>query len=174
MGMGLYNESMVENGIENLGAKRGGRFIGYILGVLGIFFLVLLILFFAPRAASWYGAWKDARFEAQVEGVRKEIYDAAMADTYGGKTPQETLQMYIEAVEAGDYELASKYFVEKKREGELKSLQNGEIADIENILSLLRKVREIDVGVLGAKIDGYDFLVRFLEYPNGIWKLTDI
>ena len=85
------------------------------LGFLGIFFLVLIVLLLAPKAASWYGGWKDARFEAKVQGVRKEIYDAAMADTYGGKTPQATLQMYIEAVEKGDYELASKYFVEKKR-----------------------------------------------------------
>src|SRR3990167_1902802 len=94
------------------------RYKKYVLGLFGIFFLVLLTLFFAPKARSWYGAWKDARFQDKVKSVRKEIYDAALRDTYGGKTPQETLAMYIEAVEKGDYELASKYFVEEKREEE--------------------------------------------------------
>jgi hypothetical protein len=32
------------------------------------------------------------------------------ADTYGGKTPEETLKLFIEALKAGDIELASKYF----------------------------------------------------------------
>jgi hypothetical protein len=33
------------------------------------------------------------------------------ADTYGGKTPQETLDMFVSALRAGDVELASKYFL---------------------------------------------------------------
>ena len=33
------------------------------------------------------------------------------ADTYGGKTPQETLDMFVDALKKGDVELASKYFL---------------------------------------------------------------
>jgi len=33
------------------------------------------------------------------------------ADTYGGKTPQETLDMFVDALRKGDIDLASKYFL---------------------------------------------------------------
>lgn len=36
---------------------------------------------------------------------------AMREDTYGGKTPQETLDMFIDALKKGDIELASKYFM---------------------------------------------------------------
>lgn len=47
----------------------------------------------------------------------EKSYNEAMEnDTYGGKTPQETLDMFVEALRAGDTELASKYFVLKEDE----------------------------------------------------------
>lgn len=39
----------------------------------------------------------------------------AAPDTYGGKTPQETLDLFVAALRAGDVELASKYFVPDDR-----------------------------------------------------------
>lgn len=38
------------------------------------------------------------------------------ADTYGGKTPQETYALFLEALEKKDIELASKYFVLDRQE----------------------------------------------------------
>lgn len=39
-------------------------------------------------------------------------YETAMRnDTWGGKTPEETLQLFITALEAGDTDLAAKYFM---------------------------------------------------------------
>ena len=81
------------------------------LAFLGILIVVLLAL------AIWEG-YKIERQRDAVLGIsdalkreQEENYRRAMTDTYGGKTPQETLRMYIDAVEKGDYELASKYFV---------------------------------------------------------------
>lgn len=148
------------------------------LGFLGVFFLVLLILFLAPKAASWYEGWKDARFQTKVEGVRKGIYDAAMADTYGGKTPQETLQMYIEAVEKGDHELASKYFVEKEREKWRNELGKIRVADKIDVFITPLKDALLSEGSYST--DKQQFFISdpvgvdFILYPNGIWKLTDI
>ena len=153
------------------------RYKKYVLGLLGIFFLVLLILFFAPKARSWYWAWKDARFQERVQSVRKEIYDATMADTYGGKTPQETLQMYISAVEKGDYELASKYFVEKEREKELKSLLNSPVENVQNSNALLKESL-VSSGSFSDDRQWYvirkPLLVEFVLYPNDIWKIIEI
>src|SRR3990167_2492934 len=68
---------------------------------------------------DYYWQWqnnKDLRnLVKSYEQAREDEEARKMADTFGGKTPQETLQMFISAVEAGDYELASKYFVVEKQ-----------------------------------------------------------
>lgn len=46
----------------------------------------------------------------QFLDAQKRYEEAMRADTYGGTTPQETLNMFIDALEKGDVELASKYF----------------------------------------------------------------
>lgn len=45
------------------------------------------------------------------EKAEKAYVEAMTADTYGGKTPQETLDMFVDALKKGDVELASKYFL---------------------------------------------------------------
>lgn len=39
------------------------------------------------------------------------LEEAMRNDTYGGKTPEETLAMFIDALKKGDVSLASKYFI---------------------------------------------------------------
>lgn len=112
-----------------------------------------------------------------MKRATEEALARAMADTYGGKTPQETLQMYIEAVEKGDYELASKYFIEEKRDEELRKVKNSSESQIGNYLKKL----ELAMGTQGsfsADKKGYvvtsPLLVDFKLYPSGIWKLIEI
>ncbi|MBI3019760.1 MAG: hypothetical protein HYY60_00320, partial [Parcubacteria group bacterium] len=45
-------------------------------------------------------------------------------DTYGGATPEETLSLFIAALEKGDIELASKYFLPEDREEILVQIQS--------------------------------------------------
>ncbi len=53
----------------------------------------------------------DIETENRKREEREKDFIAAMkADVYGGKTPEETLKLFIEALKAGDVELASKYF----------------------------------------------------------------
>ncbi len=103
---------------------------------VGIFCVVIFLLL-----AGWnyYSQWKG---EKQVEKLanalkqmEQEIYDKKAADTIGGKTPQETLDMYIKAIEAEDYELASKYLIIEKQQEELKILQTSKKENIENIIN---------------------------------------
>lgn len=65
-------------------------------------------------AAGSYFIW-NKYFKYDQEKVYKEAeqkYIAAMtADTYGGKTPKETLDLFVDALRKGDVELASKYFL---------------------------------------------------------------
>ena len=71
-------------------------------------------------------------------------YEKAMReDTYGGKTPQETLDMFVAALRAGDVELASKYFMlnasgkvdEKWINGLKKTKEEGRFSEVANLLS---------------------------------------
>lgn len=75
---------------------------------------ILLFLAIILVTAGGYFIWsrflKYDPVKAYQEAEKK--YIAAMtADTYGGKTPKETLDLFVAALRAGDVELASKYFL---------------------------------------------------------------
>lgn len=136
---------------------------------------------------DYYKIWQDSRALRNLA----ELYEQAregeearkMADTFGGKTPQETLQMFIDAVEKGDYELASKYFIISRQEKELSSLNSSKPEDINNIISLLKMaINRKNPGDNDIKFQmevrnsslKYPLVIDFSKYPNGIWKLTEI
>ena len=60
----------------------------------------------------------------------KYMEELEKKDNYGGETPEETLELYIKALENKDFELASKYFVLEDQEK-----KNKEFSELEeNIL----------------------------------------
>src|SRR3989344_6108538 len=136
-----------------------------------------LFLFFAWKIYLWKSGKEPDLIAEAVRQAEQKDYAIAMADTYGGKTPQETLQMYISAVEKGDYELASKYFIGANQEKELKSLQSSKRENIENIIRLLKQTLQSE-GSYSEDKKGYGIIeplyVRFKIYPNGIWKIIEI
>jgi len=61
--------------------------------------------YFSPQARN------EPKFDQEkYDAFIKNAEDVLRADTYGGKTPQETLDLFIAALRAGDVDLASKYF----------------------------------------------------------------
>ena len=149
----------------------------FVLGFIGL----LVAAFFLFVGVNWFNAWRETRAIDQIaEGLvayEKEVLARQMADTVGGATPQETLTMYIAAVESGDYELASSYFVESARAGELRSLQNSPEENVDNVLSLLRQSLQSE-GSFSTNGSGYiirrPLLVDFVLYPNDVWKIVKI
>jgi len=115
-------------------------------------------------------------------------YEEAMrADTYGGATPQETLSLFIDALEKGDLELASQYFIlredgtrdPKWLEGLLQKKNEGSLGDI---IQTLKKAVPA-----GSSLDGYfGFEVRedrgILQYDinfklnkySQVWKIENL
>ena len=85
--------------------------------------------------------------------------------------------MFIEAVEEGNYELASKYFVVGKQEEELKSLQNSPKENIDNVMNLLRLTKN-DNGEYSEDKNSFSvynpILINFVLYPSGNWKIEEI
>ncbi len=146
-------------------------------GFIGIFVVVIGILWGIYYYQQWQGERAVTALNAYLQEQSDAAIQAAMADTYGGSTPQETLRMYIDAVEKGDYGLASKYFIESKREVELTSLQNSSQENITGIISLLKEAEKTRGGWSEDK-KGFvitdPILVDFVLYPNNIWKLVEI
>ena len=160
----------------------------FVVVVVGAFVLLIMV------AWGWqkYRYWQDEKIAQKAEeGIRKwqqEDYERAMADTYGGKTPQETLQMYIDAVEKGDYELASRYFVLDKQERELNYLIS--LSDNEKLSWFLEKMlkgafiesgeyRDIDekhyrIEIKSDEPNIYYSIIYFFKYPNNTWKINEI
>lgn len=84
------------------------------------------------------------------------------ADTYGGDTPEQTLELFITALEAEDYELASKYYipeVQQKAKDGFEKMQHPEI-----YISILKGFEQR--GSLFA--NGQEYEVQF--YENGVQK----
>ena len=89
--------------IENKPKKRGAKWI--IIALIVVLVALFLILGgYNNIKMSIKGLWAVHQFN---EGM--ELYEKTMTeDTYGGKTPEETLVMFIDALEKNDMELASK------------------------------------------------------------------
>ena len=148
-----------------------------VMGLFIVFVLAISALVIARAYEKWRGMENVEKLAKALRQYEREIIEARMADTYGGKTPQETLQLYIDAVERGDYELASKYFVEEKREAELKSLKN---AARENIVSVINVLKGMVLSEGSFSPDKKEYVISrplladFVLYPNGVWKISEI
>jgi len=144
-----------------------GVFILYIVGSWGWYFL-----------RQWQGQKVVQGLAENLERIKQQDYERAMADIYGGKIPQETLQMYISAIEKGDYKLASKYFIEKyQEEWENNLIEINEASKMDVFLEPLKEARK-SIGEYSENKDTFSIhipvLVSLRKYPNGIWKIIEI
>jgi len=126
--------------------------------------LVLMILLVGGGYSVWnkYFSFNPTKVLEQAE----QDYIAAMtADTYGGKTPQETLDMFVEALRTGDIELASKYFL--LDENLSREEWVARLVDIENDGFLAQMIQDITTRSqpdLDNRIDENDF--KFVLYAE--------
>ena len=93
--------------------KPKRKYLKFIIGFLAIIILAAGGFFvwdkyFSPAAKINRETQKN--YQKYLDWQKN--YEKAMReDTYGGKTPEETLKMFIEALKKEDIELASKYFM---------------------------------------------------------------
>ena len=125
---------------------------------------------------------------AKYEAWQQSYQDALKADTYGGKTPKETLDLFIAALEKEDVDLASKYFMldnnlSRQKWVDLlsKSKSDGKII---NIVDELKKATTSarDTGSLDTKefsvlgSDGtpdYSIIFKINKYSQ-VWKIESL
>ena len=113
----------------------------------GVVFLILLaggVLWFVlngmPYISNLRANWEAQRLQDQWEKPYRE-------DTYGGKTPEETYDMFLDALRKGDTTLASRYFVIDEQEKwqktleqyKVQSLISGFVNELEGVKKIWRK-----------------------------------
>jgi len=112
---------------------------------------------------------------ASIDQEEAEYQARVAADTVGGKTPEETLQLYIFSAENRDYRTASKYFIEERQDAEYRKLKEASEIETQGTLDILKQALD-SKGHPGA--DGKEFvivspiLISFRYYPSDIWKLV--
>ena len=118
----------------------------------------------------------------EIARYMERLEEAYRNDAYGGATAEETLNLFISALKAGDTDLAAKYFLleeQEKMKGELKQgLQSG---GVETFLDSILKGKEGFV-LLDNRYrfeithqDGSKFIVElFLNPLTKKWKIESL
>lgn len=149
----------------------------FFFGLVAIVTATFVLLFGLGIYRNLVGQYRVQKLAEAMAQADKEEYAREMADTYGGKTPQETLAMYIAAVQEKDYVLASKYFTFGKQQQELDSWTGATPEAIATYVTLLKQGLKAE-GSYSADQKGFatrkPILIDYFLYPNGIWKLTEI
>ena len=113
----------------------------------GVPVLILLALFVIWSINSLFPVLRSKYESWQTRRAYEKLSEPYYKDTYGGKTPEETYDLFISALKNGDAELASKYFVIEDKESWNKTLSeyqkagslNSFIAELENTKKIWRK-----------------------------------
>ncbi|MBI4134773.1 MAG: hypothetical protein HY471_01540 [Candidatus Sungbacteria bacterium] len=148
-----------------------------IAGVIaGFIVLAALVLF----ALDYYEYRKSPEYQALKQ--YKEWEESYRNDPYGGSTPEETLQLFIDALKKGDIELASKYFIIDEQEKwivNLKQIQEKNLLD-EMIRDLKREKSKHEIGDGQVSFDIANdqsqgaLTILLGRGPNNRWKILDL
>ena len=151
--------------------KNVAKFFGMAVGIVILGVAALLgVQYFKSRNNPEY----------QILQNIKEQERKYAEDSYGGDTPEETLRLFIEALKAGDTELAAKYFVlDKQREWlmDLETLKDkkllGEtISDLGNLKLSKKTETETFFSMVGD--DGFGInVIMYKNKLNNRWKIGE-
>jgi len=126
----------------------------------------------------------DPEFSSNQEYFRyyEALKEAYAEDKYGGDTPEETLQLFIDALKAGDVELASKYFVVEERDKILNDLKESVSNNaLSMYIDILSGERDFTHGNKTTTVDFIDkegvqihFESFVLNTQTGKWKMYEL
>lgn len=112
-------------------------------------FLAIILLAIGVFYAVRYFRWRASNDYLALE-YTKHLENQYKNDTYGGFTPEETLQLFIDALKKGDVDLAAKYFVIEKQDERGQAFANwknlGKLAAIIAVLEKAENGKEIFPG----------------------------
>lgn len=152
---------------------------------LAALFLLDVGMWAGFQSYQYYKTYPVRKLARGLEQMTKERELLYKNDLYGGKTPEETFVMYVEALKKGDLELASRYFVLSGQAKELDALKKmnpeqmaiyvDKIKKIEEIYKLSEETSLDTTREYFYKIDNKWGAVRFqLNDFSKIWKIDYI
>jgi len=112
-------------------------------------FLVVAILVaagFLLWGVSWLFQYYQYRSSPEYKAQKyiDEMEKKYREDAYGGSTPEETLNLFIDALKKGDIDLASKYFVIEKQDKIKTDLETGKKnGNIDKFLAIISNKKYI-------------------------------
>src|SRR3989338_528648 len=152
--------------------KTIGKYLLAIGAVAAVGFGVLFFIQYLRNA-------EDPEKQAQeyVEALEK----AYREDQYGGNTPQETLQLFIDALKKGNTDLAAKYFIideQEKWKVKLSDIQRRDVLNfmIDDLEKLKLTKRDIDRVFFTLADEQKVVLVEMILAKNekNKWKIIDL
>ncbi len=150
--------------------------------VVGGYFAWVSYLSPEAKQAREMQANYDRYFEYQ-----KNLEETMRADTYGGKTPEETLNLFIEALRKEDIDLAFQYFILKEngerdpkwKEGLIKTRDTGKLQEVANLLAKAKPSGPAIEGYYGFIVEDNqgevtaNIELRLNQY-SGVWKIESL
>lgn len=155
-------------------------------GVGAIAVLLLWVLYLGPDAQR--ARELDRNYDIAMNTIAN-FEEAMRNDTYGGETPQETLELFIHALNKGDMDLAAKYFVLETDGTQNKKLtqllfdiqKNKEMELFLNLLSNVEPNEEDRISEDDYKfiaVDGKGDVVLYIDMTlneySGVWKIDGV
>jgi len=142
---------------------------------------VIILLAFALLSSDVF-LTPEQRAEKELIDEMKRLGELEANDTFGGATPEETLELFIVALEAEDIELASKYFIVSEREKLTSVLK--QVEDLGNLDQMADEARQLE-RTFGKNKENAFFIttnsdevvevtVILTQNKNKIWKITDL
>jgi hypothetical protein len=121
----------------------------------------------AYRAAD--DAQRQGLEQLYAQGRALDALEAA--DTYGGPTPQATWDLFVKALEAGDTDLASKYFVVEKQAEMKKFFDHGK--ELKKLYVLLDDFKTIQEG-RQLSTENFEFITKKEPVTTESGKVIDM
>ncbi|MDP2638645.1 MAG: hypothetical protein Q8P06_00535 [Candidatus Azambacteria bacterium] len=173
----VENEKMVENNSpapkapEGNSGSSGGRKKKLIWAGIILAILILAVV-------GWqYWQYTQTPYYQQMKMVKAIDASLKESDKWGGKTPEETVALFTEAVKKGDFELAGKYGNADLILPVLEKMKtDGKINDLVNWLEdgeIKMFVGENDANLI-IKENGQEFWVLSVhKSDSGTWKIDE-
>ncbi len=156
---------------------------GKIFKIVKFLFFSLFIFYLGVIISYNFLHWQHFKMQKEIEEwPEKALRKYYLTDTYGGKTPEETLNLFIDALKKQDIDLAVKYVKDTEAEGAKDDLE--EIVKEERSGKLIEDLENLQPG--SSMFPNWDFTFVLLneegigiysvrlernEY-NNIWKIA--
>ena len=142
------------------------------LGAFGLFLALSIYGMYLPQIHKYFLDRRMAALQAETDRVEKEIEQAYQNDFDGGKTPEETISLFLTALRGGDVEKASKYYELTVQQKALTSLKDklAKNKNFDNTINFFTEIREKGTKKCGS--DGCTFELIYITTATATSTFT--